>query len=187
VAKPERNAPCLCGSGSKYKKCCLAKDEAQAMAKIRSQREVEAATTRERAAFQARYWAANELVAARDRWELVEDGLDDLSNSVINLIDERRFDDALKACEQLLQDFPDVVDGLDRYAAVYEAMGNLMQARDYYQRALEFTNLPEQQSGFDDEGREWRGEKISEIEARSGFSQHRLQVDVPGNLASETQ
>ena len=26
--KTSRNAPCPCGSGKKYKKCCLAKDEA---------------------------------------------------------------------------------------------------------------------------------------------------------------
>jgi hypothetical protein len=28
MAKPGRNDPCHCGSGNKYKKCCLAKDEA---------------------------------------------------------------------------------------------------------------------------------------------------------------
>ena len=30
--KPSRNDPCPCGSGKKYKKCCLAKDEAEAPA-----------------------------------------------------------------------------------------------------------------------------------------------------------
>jgi Tfp pilus assembly protein PilF len=28
MAKPGRNDPCPCGSGNKYKKCCLAKEEA---------------------------------------------------------------------------------------------------------------------------------------------------------------
>src|SRR5512137_791455 len=28
MVKPGRNAPCPCGSGRKYKKCCLPKDEA---------------------------------------------------------------------------------------------------------------------------------------------------------------
>ncbi len=27
MAKPERNDPCPCGSGQKYKRCCLAKDQ----------------------------------------------------------------------------------------------------------------------------------------------------------------
>jgi hypothetical protein len=36
VARPGRNEPCPCGSGRKYKQCCLEKDEAaerQALAK----------------------------------------------------------------------------------------------------------------------------------------------------------
>ncbi|HSL21788.1 MAG TPA: SEC-C metal-binding domain-containing protein [Vicinamibacterales bacterium] len=31
-ARPGRNEPCHCGSGRKYKHCCLAKDEAAAAA-----------------------------------------------------------------------------------------------------------------------------------------------------------
>jgi len=39
----ERNEPCACGSGKKYKKCCLAKDEAAAaMRRLEEQRRVEA-------------------------------------------------------------------------------------------------------------------------------------------------
>jgi len=30
VARPGRNEPCRCGSGRKYKQCCLATDEAEA-------------------------------------------------------------------------------------------------------------------------------------------------------------
>ncbi len=30
--RPGRNEPCYCGSGRKYKHCCLAKDEAKAAA-----------------------------------------------------------------------------------------------------------------------------------------------------------
>ena len=32
TARPGRNEPCHCGSGRKYKHCCLEKDEAQATA-----------------------------------------------------------------------------------------------------------------------------------------------------------
>jgi hypothetical protein len=35
--RPGRNDPCPCGSGKKYKKCCLAKDEAQAMKAARAE------------------------------------------------------------------------------------------------------------------------------------------------------
>jgi sigma54-dependent transcription regulator len=36
MAKPGRNDPCPCGSGNKYKKCCLAKDEAASLAQLGS-------------------------------------------------------------------------------------------------------------------------------------------------------
>ncbi len=101
-------------------------------------------------------------------WDFRDDGLDDLSHSVIDLIRERQFGDALKACRRLLDEFPEVVDGLDRHATVYEAMGEFAQALDHYQRALDFTQPPEQQDGFDEEGREWRREKIAALEARLG-------------------
>jgi hypothetical protein len=32
VVRPGRNEPCRCGSGRKYKQCCLDKDEAKARA-----------------------------------------------------------------------------------------------------------------------------------------------------------
>lgn len=32
IARPGRNEPCHCGSGRKYKHCCLAKDEKKAAA-----------------------------------------------------------------------------------------------------------------------------------------------------------
>jgi len=34
-----RNQPCYCGSGKKYKKCCLAKDEQEKTAKLMKSRE----------------------------------------------------------------------------------------------------------------------------------------------------
>ena len=33
MSKVGRNAPCPCGSGKKYKKCCLSKDEAAQLEK----------------------------------------------------------------------------------------------------------------------------------------------------------
>ena len=35
--KPGRNDPCHCGSGQKYKKCCLAKDESERVARLAQQ------------------------------------------------------------------------------------------------------------------------------------------------------
>ena len=46
--KPGRNEPCHCGSGKKYKQCCLPKDEAKA-AKARAKATAEAAREAEAA------------------------------------------------------------------------------------------------------------------------------------------
>jgi hypothetical protein len=49
MAKPGRNDPCPCGSGNKYKKCCLAKEEAaerEELAKLEARRAESAAAHR---------------------------------------------------------------------------------------------------------------------------------------------
>jgi tetratricopeptide (TPR) repeat protein len=144
MAKPSRNGPCPCGSGNKYKKCCLANDEAaERRAADEQRRLVETAV-----------------------WE--DDGLDDLSNSVLDLIKARRFDDALAACKRLLDEWPEVVDGLERSAMVYKAMGKPDQALDYYRRALAFTERDDQRDGFDEPAREYYRNRIAELEVGFG-------------------
>jgi tetratricopeptide (TPR) repeat protein len=146
MAKPSRNAPCPCGSGKKYKKCCLANDEA---------------AERERRATDATNTQPGPLDALA--WE--DDGLDDLSNSVLDLIKAKRFEDALAACRRLLDEWPEVVDGLERSAMVYKAMGQPDQALDYYRRALAFTERDDQRPGFDEPGRQYYRDRIAELEA----------------------
>jgi hypothetical protein len=43
VARPGRNEPCHCGSGRKYKQCCLEADEKQASAALAEAEAVRAA------------------------------------------------------------------------------------------------------------------------------------------------
>ena len=38
MSKPQRNKPCPCGSGKKYKKCCESKDVAEKTAKMYPER-----------------------------------------------------------------------------------------------------------------------------------------------------
>lgn len=44
-ARPGRNEPCLCGSGRKYKQCCLPKDDALDSAARKIKAEIAAAMT----------------------------------------------------------------------------------------------------------------------------------------------
>lgn len=107
--KTGRNDPCPCGSGKKYKQCCLP------AARLPS------------AAFQ-------DLESLKADVEK----LDTLSNSVIDLVDAGEFDKAEAACRSLLENYPDQVDGLDRLAMVYEAKGEHARAAEYYTKVVEF-------------------------------------------------
>ncbi len=133
MAKPGRNDPCPCGSGKKYKKCCLPLHE--------------------------------ESRAKQQEGVSLTPGftdLDELSNSVVDLIEKGRLDEAEAACHQLLTRYPDQIDGTDRLAAVYEAKGEKKMAAQYYRKAAEFTKGS---PGFDQELIDWYSSKATELEA----------------------
>jgi tetratricopeptide (TPR) repeat protein len=129
MTKVGRNDPCPCGSGQKYKRCCLAKDAVQA-------REVRTAVNAE---LQARVEAVQQLLE-------VEDPLDNFdaetftaeSNAIIDLIDAGKLDEAERAARALLANYPQVHDGYDRLGMVYEARGDRPQAAHWYRECLEF-------------------------------------------------
>jgi hypothetical protein len=120
MTKTGRNDPCHCGSGQKYKRCCLDKDVA-----------VERAT---RAATQA----------AKPPPPLPGPFLDELdeltnaSNGVIALIRAGKIDEAEQAARDLLVRFPEVHDGYDRLGMVYEARGDHKQAAHCYRQVIDF-------------------------------------------------
>jgi tetratricopeptide (TPR) repeat protein len=118
MAKIGRNDPCPCGSGKKYKRCCLAKVE-------QAQRQALAA-----AVFEP---DPNHLGLCDDYDELAA-----ASNGVLDLVDAGKLDAAEQAAHELLERFPDVHDGYDRLGMVYEARGDNRQAAEYYRKALAF-------------------------------------------------
>jgi tetratricopeptide (TPR) repeat protein len=122
MAKIGRNDLCPCGSGKKYKKCCLASDEAAA----RSARPVQQAAVPARRASLAGY--------VQEHDEL--DELTEASNAVVDMVQAGSLDAAEKAAHELLARFPDVHDGYDRLGMVCEARGDRRQAADYYRRAI---------------------------------------------------
>jgi tetratricopeptide (TPR) repeat protein len=122
MAKIGRNDPCACGSGKKYKKCCMASDEAAALA----------ARTAQPAAVAARQPSLASYFQEHD--EL--DDLTEASNAVVDMVHAGHLDAAEQAAHDLLARFPDVHDGYDRLGMVCEARGDHRQAADYYRRAI---------------------------------------------------
>ncbi len=144
MSKIGRNDPCPCGSGQKYKRCCLPKHEAAAA---------------ERAAAAAAQAAAR-LVPPVFDWE--DDGLDEASNRVVDLVHAGRLDEAEQAARELLTRYPDVHDGFERLAMVYEARGDRKQAAEYYRKALTF--MRENADNYDLEAIDWMREKTESME-----------------------
>jgi Tfp pilus assembly protein PilF len=115
-----RNDPCPCGSGKKYKKCCLVKDEAAAAA--------------------ARPPPPPPAPKPRLPWTITdqEDHLERDSNRVIDLVHAGKLDQAEAAAQALLRDYPDVFDGFERLGMVYEARGDRRRAAEQYRKAVAF-------------------------------------------------
>ena len=109
MLKIGRNAPCPCGSGKKYKKCCLSRQDSKRQSSIPTRQFVPVYTD-----------------------------LDKLSNSVVDLIKQNKLDEAEAVSRKLLADYPDQIDGLDRLGEVYEARGEKRKAAEYYRKAADF-------------------------------------------------
>ena len=114
MGKIGRNDSCPCGSGKKYKKCCL---------------------NRSQNVSEARPDDYADIIA-----------LDELSNSINSLLEKNDFEKALAACRQLLKKYPEQIDGIFRFAQVYEAIGERVKAAEYYRKSAEFAAINE---GFD--------------------------------------
>ena len=119
MAKIGRNDPCHCNSGKKYKKCCMASDEAA----DRAARPVQPAVVSARRPSLASY--------VQEHDELTE-----ASNAVVDMVQAGNLDAAEQAAHDLLVRFPDVHDGYDRLGMVCEARGDHRQAADYYRKAI---------------------------------------------------
>jgi tetratricopeptide (TPR) repeat protein len=131
--KVERNEPCHCGSGKKYKKCCLLSDQKNA---AEARRESVEAREEEQQAEAARQASIIEY----------DQDLDDLSNQANDLIRARRWSEAEAACRELLDRFPDEIDGHWRSCECFKAKGDFQSAMPHARATLE---IAEEGGGFD--------------------------------------
>jgi tetratricopeptide (TPR) repeat protein len=133
MEKAGRNDPCPCGSGKKYKKCCLPMheaDERQRAAEQQAERDQRAAAHR-----------ASLREARAAMFADVEDDADELdaaSNAAVDLVRAGKLDEAERAARDLLERFPYVHDGWDRLGMVYEARGENREAADCYRKVIAF-------------------------------------------------
>ena len=121
MAKTGRNDPCVCGSGKKYKQCCLAKSEQTERAALAAAN----ATT-----------PASGMTLPNLPDDEIADELADASNAVIDMIHAGNLDEAERAARQLLERFPKRHDGYDRLGMVYQARRDSRQAAECYRKVI---------------------------------------------------
>ena len=147
MTKAGRNDPCPCGSGRVDKRCCFAKDRAA-----------------EHAALAAAIPAKPQAPPLPSRMFYPdfddEDDLTPASNAVVDLVHAGKLDEAEQDARDLLERFPDVHDGYDRLALIYEARGEHKQTADFYRKAIDIIcQDPEHDPEFADEFRK-RADKL---------------------------
>jgi len=135
MVKIGRNQPCPCGSGKKYKRCCLSTDQASS---------VDTTTAVQKDTVYS--------APPGSGFVLVEDEIDKLSNSVVDLIDKGRLEEAEVACQELKAQYPETIDWIHRTAMVHEARGQTQQAITHYEQVLRF--MDDNQDNFDELSRE---------------------------------
>lgn len=124
MTKVGRNHPCPCGSGKKYKQCCLDTDEAARIAALPK--------PTLQAAGKANFGSWDEI-----------DRLDQLSNGSLDLINAGRLDEAERMCERLLAEFPDVFDGHMRFGQLHRRRGNNRKAAEHLRLAAAMARSPD--------------------------------------------
>jgi Flp pilus assembly protein TadD len=134
MAKPGRNDPCPCGSGKKYKKCCLPKDEAQKRAALADEQ-----ANREEGTMARRFDVHDlkEALAerlARTGHDNEDDEIAYASHAVVELVQAGTLAAAEAAARDLLTRYPDEPDGWDCLGIVHEARGENRQAADCYRK-----------------------------------------------------
>ena len=127
MPKTGRNDPCHCGSGQKYKRCCLQKDRAAEHATLLAARTGKAQVREELGTFLER----------EEALFLREEELTQASNAAVDLVQAGELDEAERAARDLLVRFPDAHDGYDRLGMVYEARGDRQKAVECYRKVIE--------------------------------------------------
>lgn len=134
MARPGRNDPCHCGSGKKYKKCCLPAEEVvEAQARAVRQQALEATMSAER----ARHRDFRRALAAAAEDRAADEAYVARSNAVLDLIHAGKLDEAETAARELMRDEPEGPDGLEHLGFVYEKRGDGRTAARLYREAVD--------------------------------------------------
>lgn len=145
MANIGRNDLCPCGSGNKYKRCCLG------------------APTATRTAV-----TTSEVIPQSSEIELCDcciDAFNERADHVLYELLAGRVEEAEALCQTFLRDFPGQAEGLDLLSMIFEERGQRQQALDLLRQASAIAHSHPQE--YDLETRSMMRERLSELELRA--------------------
>lgn len=116
IMKLNRNASCSCGSGKKFKKCCIDKLGSESI-------------------------SIPDVQIFPEQQIYIDEEVEQLSNKVNDLVNSSNFEEALEGCKTLVEKYPEYSDGIERFAELYEQKGDFELAIKYYKQAIYFNTL----------------------------------------------
>jgi len=145
MANIGRNDPCPCGSGNKYKRCCLV------------------APTVTRTAV-----TTSEVASQPAQIELCDCCVDQLNDRADHVLDELlagHIEEAEALCQTFLRDFPGQAEGLDLLSMIFEERGQRQQALDLLRQASAIAHAHPDE--YDPETRSMMRERLTELQLRA--------------------
>jgi len=128
-----RNDPCPCGSGKKYKKCCLARDEAQAETAIPGHDHVSCSPHDH---LRAGVLHVPEGLTDAQIREYIQ-RLDRWSHAGLDAFDQGRLEEAERIADQMRAEYPDQIDGEQLRARVRLQQKRWEEAALGFEKAVE--------------------------------------------------
>jgi tetratricopeptide (TPR) repeat protein len=136
MAKPGRNDRCPCGSGKKYKACCLTRDEAAEHEQLAAE---QAGRDKRAEARRLELRKARDAIAA-DFAASHDDDLDETVDAALRLIHEDKLEQTETTARHLIERYPDIPDGWEFLGHVHEKRGENREALACYRRVVEIIN-----------------------------------------------
>ncbi len=134
MAKVGRNEPCPCGSGKKFKRCCMERVEEEARLERLRVEEERLVAEREHLSMLLDEAEARLAMAHAADAEFAE--IDRRGESVLSLIKAGQLDEAEATARLLAAEFPEETVSIERLAQVYEAKEQRQAAADEYRRGV---------------------------------------------------
>ena len=137
--KTSRNQPCPCGSGKKYKKCCLSQDQKATVEQNQQDHS-------NKPADDLSYIDQNTAPMIDEEYLEYCDALEELTNQANDYTRNKEWKEAETCCKRLLKEFPNDIDGHHRTYEYHKAREEYHQAKEHAQALLAMVQECE---GFD--------------------------------------